>query len=80
MTIRKCDTCNKILTNESDYFTLGDIDFHKGKGNGAVRVTMSDEKGSKCYDMDESWSDWTDLHFCPECFKKESISRFTEGK
>ena len=79
MTIRKCDSCNKILTQESDYFTLGDIDFHKGKSD-TVRVVMTDEKGSKSYDLSESWSDWKDIHFCPECFKKETISRFVEAK
>lgn len=79
MTIRKCNSCNKILTQENDYFTIGDIDFHKGKSE-MVRITMSDDDGSKNYDLSESWSDWTDIHFCPECFKKESISRFVEEK
>ena len=77
MTIRKCDTCNKILTKDDNYFTVGEINFNKGKCD-LVRLTMSDEKGSKNYDLSESWSDWTDLHFCPECFEKETIRRFVK--
>jgi len=77
MTLRSCDVCGKILTKEDDYFTLDEVTFHKGDASkDTVRVTMQLNDVSKAYDLDESWCDYSDKHFCVECWKKESIARF----
>jgi len=77
MNIKKCDVCGKVMTKQDDYFTLDEVTFNKGEANkDTIRLTMTTRDNSKAYDMTESWCDYSDKHFCPECFKKESIARF----
>ena len=77
MILRKCDVCDKLLTKQDDYFTLDEVTFNKGnKDTSTMRLTISDETASKSFDMIESWCDYSDKHFCVECWKKESIASF----
>ena len=77
MNIRKCDGCGCILTKLEDYFSIGDIDFHKGSDDThTTRVIFRDEKKETSYDTNESWCSYTDLDFCSECFKKENLEKY----
>lgn len=68
MNIKKCDGCGKLLTKEDDFFTVDEINFHKGKSKKTtIRVHFSDENKDNIYNMDESWCSYSDFDFCPKC-------------
>jgi len=80
MNIKKCNSCGKILTKKDDYFVIDELSFHKGKNSEkSIRLYISDEKKETAYDMKESWCSYTDLDFCPKCFKKLKLDKILLG-
>jgi len=75
MVIRKCNTCGKILTKDDDYYSVGEIDFNSGEKHKVVRLHLSKEKGkdTEYYDMTESWCDYCDFDWCPDCIKNVNL-------
>ena len=77
MNTKRCDGCHKILTKIDDYFSIGEILFNKGHaGEKGMRMLINAENVESCYDMKESWCSYTDLDFCPECWKKEKLETY----
>ena len=78
MTIRKCNKCGKILTDKDDYFEIGEINFNKGNNpKPGISVYFSGKNGTdKNYNLNQSWCDYPDLHFCVPCWEKEKLSKY----
>ena len=76
MNIKKCDSCNKILTKEIDYFEIDEVTFNKGNNPGdSIRMYLASEGEEKAYDMKQSWCHYTDIDFCSPCFSKLGLDK-----
>jgi len=77
MNIKKCNSCGKVLEPKKDeYYSIDEISFHSPKC-ALTRVGRSKEcEDASTFYHEESWLEYMDLDFCPECFDKESIKRY----
>jgi len=81
MNIKKCNRCGRILTKKDDYFSIGEIEFHKGNSKGkGVSVHFSNNDRYETYNMSEGWVCYADLDFCPDCWEHEKLSKYVEDK
>lgn len=73
MITRKCNRCSAELTNEKHY-EVGNIEFHFPESR-SIRMNTTDS-GVECYDNNQSWVSYQDLHFCELCWDKENFKNY----
>lgn len=56
------------------------IDFNKGNAESRnIRLVDSDDIREDVFELNENWSHYSDLDFCVECFKEESLCKYLKG-
>jgi hypothetical protein len=79
MRIQKCNGCGKVLEDGKDeYYSISDISFHAPGHRGTRVFFAKTEQVEEKRELVESWIDYVDLDFCPECWDKEDFKKYTE--